>query len=220
MATCKPKNQKYPITDAIAKAVIIDGSTTAVVSIASLAITSITSLFFPPKIIDKSGDQSAFKTTYKIAKMTIAYTVGAIPGYLIRIDARENDHQNIGGFMGGSTKYIVRSILNNDVADLKFKGALGGLNNLAYELCKDNEQCSGNILNTTIASVAIEAGESLVKSSAQSGKIGDITYGTTIGAFAGLVGASFANFVYAPNIENIHELVDSFYGYSSEFCPA
>jgi hypothetical protein len=148
------------------------------------------------------------------------YSAFAAASYLIRIDARENGNEYFGGILGGSLKYGLRTAFVNMVYpdnkldtvikfnnEIIFKSQVGAANNLAYEICNNNEICSNNVPTNVAFATFVETTEGIVSSMLKGAPV--TVKDTIIGLSAGAIGGMLGNYVYAKNIDIIHQTYDS-----------
>ena len=185
----KTSKNQYPITDPIAKAVLIDGLATAQI----LALPHlITGVAFCIPVLSPGA----------IVATTATSTLAAFIAYFLRTEARNDGHEYIGGYFGGIAKYAIKG--NSQLVNL----AVGGPNNLAYELCNNNEQCNNDVPTNIITTIATETLDELAQAAL---KGNSLLEGTAVGAIAGIIVALDAHLIYGNSIQSVHNFVDYFY---------
>ncbi len=119
----------YPVMDSLAKAISIDGFTTATFLLART--------IYSDNIATRS-------TYYAIGANVLISTVSAFPSYLVRTYFREElENPYIGGAIGGAIKYGFREFLNNKQISFQTIKA-GAINNFLYEKGNDINQVANN----------------------------------------------------------------------------
>ena len=190
--------ESYPILDSIAKGIIIDGLTTAVLLYAAPIIPALSTII-PLMPVKDSAINSAI------------YSAAASVSYLIRTDARENGHASVGGLEGGAFKYASRALVSDHfesraVAQSTYlnKATTGAINNFLYEQCNNYKECGESPLISTVTATVIEGLESAITTPEDI----NIIDNSMVGALAGFIGASFANYIFVPNIQAMHDSYD------------
>lgn len=196
VVTTTKVEKRYPITDAVAKAFFIDGFGTV-------------ALFSIPLIAPAVLPTFPVLTLYQIAGAAVINFAFSVPTYYLRSAAREEGHEYTGAMFGGAFKYGSRDIYKNGFMEgVEIKTALGGVNNLAYEACNNNDLCSNDVGVNIAFTMGVEGSEALILSAYQGG---DIVHGVQSGLLGGLISAIGANYLYANSIDTIHQMVDHVY---------
>jgi len=187
----QPK-RKYPITDSVSAALLIDLPIYAVL------------LINDPMSMEQ-----------KILKAGTG-TLSAAGAYLIRSFAREAGHEYIGGILGGMFKYGIR--LNQD--GLHDYAMQGGINNLGYEIAKNYNIT--NIISDYGGMMGIEVIDEVVGYSLKNANViketiearnfngfADKTASIlTDGTYAGFITAAAYYFIFSNVISHVHDVVD------------
>jgi len=193
----------YAITDSIAKTVLIGGLTTAQTLALPHLITN--AAFYIPALTPVAALVVAGITPLSLLAIAEATAISALAcstSYYFRIIARNDGHEYVGGYAAGLTKYALKGKL--PLVNL----AIGGPNNLAYELCNNNEKCSKEVAVNIAMTVITEALDGLAQA-ALTGK--DPLTGAIGGAIIGATLSLDTHFLYANSIKHIHNFVDYFY---------
>lgn len=196
------KYKHYPLIEAVAKSVLIDGFATFI-------------MFSIPKI-PKIGTYIAplpELSFVKISLLTTAYTLMAIPSYFVRSEFRYDEREYDGAVIGGCIKYTGREILAHSLGvtneidkNLAMKCLIGSANSLWYE-----GFTNFGPVNSTLANFGFtafwEALESyhvpfLIKTDLK-----PVQY-SQLGFLGGIFGATGAIYLYMPSIDYIKESYD------------
>ncbi|MEK6734439.1 MAG: hypothetical protein AABY27_04955 [Pseudomonadota bacterium] len=184
-------DDNYIVTDSISKAVFIDGFTTAEFLLAYS--------FVDPTI-----------TIPSITINTAISTATAFLSYYVRSEARANDHEYIGGIMGGFLKYYLRENLLNFINKketftpiLFGQGIVGSGNNLMYETLNNAKL---DPIGESSSMIALESLDSVFTNSI---KGQNIYTGAAEGAIAGIICSFNVFYVYTPLVEYTHIFADT-----------
>jgi hypothetical protein len=195
----KDKRNHYVISEGIAKALIIDGLTV----LEFLAIPYVVPVVLgvaglPPVVISSLIPTLSSEVILGELKMTALVSSYK---FIFRGGARDLGGEYSGGILAGSTAYAMK--MNNPLA--------GAINNLGYEACNNNKQCSDNIaLNFGIA-MTLEAIDTIIL---QSNRNNPIEEKVGVGALLGFLGAFNANYIYGPLVPYVHSAADYLSGFN------
>ncbi len=222
------KKNTYLVTDAIAKAILIDGLSTAEILLMPIAVAAVVATF--PALAMAGGAivgyvpilgaalpilGAAFPvlTAAQIAQFTLTATLAAEVSYFFRDVARKIEHENIGGYSGNLAKYAIKG------KPMTINLLVGGPNGLLYEICKTNKECNTDVTTNVIATLAIETADEIAQACLRTHLLGAVITGAVLGegVVTGVVGSTVLSFnahvVYGNAIPYIHTVVDTAYDY-------
>jgi hypothetical protein len=218
MSNTENKINPYIVTDTIAKSLLVDGLTTAMI----FTIPVVAAITLPVAAATLVTAAIPILTVEGFSFIVGANIVSASATHFIRDYTRsyfkEIGLDNANGAIGGATKYGLRESLMqysskdgiNSPGKILFKSALGAGNNYMYEKCGANPDCSKDFDSFTLK---VEATESIVDATSNYAyqgfeKPSMLIEGAVIGVIVSGIVIFNINYVYIPLIESIHQASD------------
>jgi hypothetical protein len=189
------QENKYLVTDAIAKGIFIDG----MVGLAIFAIPYVTPNLVSPTIFPALSRENM---VLQFTKSTIIASMA----YYIRDNFRDAGYELLGGAIGHTAKYVAK--LDRPEALLVEAGA-GAVNGVLYEACTNEKSCMEESPMNLMFPMFAESFNLAVVGGAIKGV--SLSEKLFAGGTAGLIGSLSVNYLYVPIIPHIHEVVDCIY---------